>query len=86
NQFVTKDTYPADLLQLPELQQRRDPLCRGGSAIVDPLGNYVAGPLYDEEGVLFAQLPLQKIVEARFDFDPAGHYQREDVFVFQLKE
>lgn len=79
NQFVTKAMYPEDLRTSPEIQPLAEPLCRGGSAIIDPLGNYVAGPVYDKEEILFANLDLQQIVQSRFDFDAAGHYSRPDL-------
>ncbi|MDQ7064499.1 MAG: carbon-nitrogen hydrolase family protein [candidate division KSB1 bacterium] len=85
NQFVTREHYPADLQVHPEVQQRGEVLCRGGSAILDPYGRYLAGPLYDEEGILYADLNLSLIAESRFDFDVAGHYARHDVFRFQVK-
>lgn len=80
NQYATKSSYPADLSGYDELRDMPDPLCRGGSAIVGPLGDYVAGPLYDEEGMLVATLDLSLVAHSRFDFDVVGHYSRPDVF------
>jgi predicted amidohydrolase len=54
-------------------------MCRGGSAILSPLGEVLAGPLYDGEGMLFADLDLAEVVRARFDLDVVGHYARPDV-------
>ena len=53
---------------------------RGGSAILAPDGTYLAGPLWDEEGILYAELEAARLYEARQRFDPAGHYHRPDVF------
>jgi nitrilase len=53
---------------------------RGGSAILAPDGTYLAGPLWDEEGILYADLEPARLYEARQRFDPAGHYHRPDVF------
>lgn len=83
NQFVTRDMMPTDW---EEIGPGPDILCRGGSAIIDPLGNYVAGPLYDQEGILVADLDLNRITEARYDFDPVGHYNRPDVFRLVVNE
>ena len=47
--------------------------------IISPLGDVVAGPLYDEEGMLVADLDLDEIVRGKFDFDVVGHYARPDV-------
>jgi nitrilase len=79
NQFVTQEMYPADLEGIEDLADQPDVLCRGGSAIVSPLGDYVAGPLFDAEGILVADLDLAEVVRARFDFDAVGHYARPDV-------
>jgi len=80
NQFVTKDMYPADLACYRELESSPDVMCRGGSAIVDPMGEYVAGPVYGKEDILIADLDLSLIAQSRFDFDVTGHYARPDVF------
>ena len=86
NQFVTKDMYPSDLPMIQELADQPDVMCRGGSAIVSPLGDVIAGPLYGEEGILYADLDLAEVVQARFDFDPVGHYARPDVLQLVVNE
>jgi nitrilase len=53
---------------------------RGGSVIVGPLGKVLAGPVYDEECILTADLDAGEIAEGKFDLDVAGHYARPDVF------
>ena len=52
----------------------------GGSVIVSPLGEVVAGPLWNEEGILYADIDLAEVTRAKFDFDSVGHYSRPDVF------
>jgi len=86
NQYVTKDMYPADLAGYADLSGEPQELCRGGSAILDPLGRYLAGPLYHEEGILVADLDLERLEEARFDLDVTGHYARPDVFTLRVNE
>ena len=86
NQFVTKAMYPADLEGLEELADQPEVMCRGGSAIISPLGEVLAGPLYDQEGTLFADLDLAEVVRAKFDFDVVGHYARPDVFQLSVNE
>jgi len=86
NQFVTKSMVPADLPGIAELAGQPEILCQGGSAIVSPVGDVLAGPLYDQEGVLLADLDLGEIVRARFDFDVVGHYARPDVFRLTVNE
>jgi nitrilase len=53
---------------------------RGGSVIVGPLGKVLAGPVYDEERILTAEIDIGEIAEGKFDLDVAGHYARPDVF------
>ena len=86
NQFVTKDMYPADLEGLDDLNELTEIMCRGGSAIISPFGEVLAGPLYDQEGILFADLDLAEIARGKFDFDVAGHYARPDVFQLVVNE
>ncbi len=62
-----------------------DLLGRGGSAIVAPDGQYLAGPLWDEEGILYAELDPAQLYAERQRFDPAGHYHRPDVFTFEVR-
>jgi nitrilase len=83
NQFVTRDMYPSTLETIEELDDQPDVMCRGGSVIVSPTGKVVAGPLWDEEGILYAELDLDEITRAKVDFDVVGHYARPDIF--QLK-
>ena len=59
-------------------------VCRGGSVIVDPFGNVLAGPLYGEEGLLVADIDLAEITRGRYDFDAAGHYSRPDLFTLTV--
>src|SRR5512135_1377602 len=52
NQYVTKSMYPTDLNAMQELAPLPEIVCRGGSAIISPLGEVLAGPLNGEEGIL----------------------------------
>lgn len=61
-----------------------DLLMRGGSAIIDPQGSLLAGPLADEEGILLAEVHPRKATEGLMTMDAAGHYARPDVFAFRL--
>ena len=60
------------------------PLIRGNSVIVGPLGEVLAGPLQGQAGLLAAQIDLEELVRARYDFDVVGHYARPDVFSLQV--
>jgi nitrilase len=85
-QYVTKDMYPADLEVREELDGAPEVLSRGGSAIVAPLGNVIAGPLFGQEGILTADLDLSLVVQGRFDLDVVGNYARADVFRLTVNE
>jgi nitrilase len=86
NQFVTKAMYPSDLPCYAELVNQPDVMSRGGSAIVSPLGQVIAGPLFDQEGILYADLDLALVAQGKFDFDVVGHYARPDVFRLSVNE
>ena len=86
NQYVTKSMYPSDLPGIEELAGQPEVMCRGGSVIVSPLGEVIAGPLYDAEGILHAELDLAEVARAKFDFDVVGHYARPDVFQLIVNE
>ncbi len=76
--FQRAASYPEDF-PLRALLDGVDVIGRGGSAVLAPDGSYLAGPLYDEEGVLYAELDPARLWEERQRFDPAGHYHRPDV-------
>ncbi len=86
NQFVTKSMYPADLPGIEELSNQPEVMCRGGSLIISPLGEILAGPLFDQEGILFADLDPGEIGRGKLDFDVTGHYARPDVFQLIVDE
>jgi nitrilase len=81
--FQRATSYPDDF-PLRELIEGRDILGRGGSAILAPDGSYLAGPLYDDEAILYADLDRQRLYEERQRFDPAGHYHRPDVLRLEV--
>jgi len=78
NQFVTKTDYPDEFQA--EIADFEEVMCKGGSVIVDPFGAVVSGPLWGESGILHATLDIDQVLKGRMDFDPAGHYDRPDVF------
>ncbi len=83
NQFFRRSMYPDPYQKL--LPENPDLICRGGSVIISPLGEILAGPLFDKQGVLIAELDLEDIVRSKLDFDVNGHYSRPDIFEFRVK-
>ena len=79
NQFVTKSDYPDDLPG-EDISHFPEVISRGGSVIIDPLGNILAGPLWDREGILYHELDGSLITKSKLDFDAVGHYDRPDIF------
>jgi nitrilase len=76
--FQRAASYPDDF-PLRKLLDGVPIVGRGGSAILAPDGSYLAGPLYGEEGILYAELDPTRLDEERQRFDAAGHYNRPDV-------
>ncbi|MDF3290685.1 nitrilase-related carbon-nitrogen hydrolase [Streptomyces silvisoli] len=84
-QYLRRAALPDDVHPV----QGDDPdtvLINGGSVIISPLGEVLAGPLRDAEGVLTAELDLGELARARFDFDVTGHYARPDVFTLLVDD
>jgi nitrilase len=82
--FQRAAAYPTDF-PLAELIEGVDVIGRGGSAVLAPDGSYLAGPLYDREGILYAELEPARLWEERQRFDAAGHYNRPDVFQLTVR-
>jgi predicted amidohydrolase len=76
-QYIPRSAFPDDFpLPLPD----QEVFCRGGAAIAEPTwGKVIAGPLYDEEGIVVADCDLREGLHAKRWFDAVGHYSRADV-------
>ncbi len=83
-QHLRRGQFPAEQMnnRLPEAPDTV--LMRGGSVIIDPLGKVLAGPVYDEDALLSAELDLSLVPMSKMDFDAVGHYARPDVFGLQV--
>src|SRR5438445_4068568 len=79
--FQRASSYPDDV----PLADGPDLMDRGGSAILAPDGTYLAGPLWDEPGILYADLDPDRLAADRQRFDAAGHYNRPDVFQLTVR-
>ena len=85
NQFARKRDYPLDYPG--DFPGDADTIVtRGGSCIVNPLGEIIAGPVYDEEAILTADIDLGDTIRGKFDLDVVGHYARPDVFRLVVNE
>jgi nitrilase len=82
--FQRASGYPESFPLRAELEGV-DVIGRGGSAILAPDGSYLAGPLFDEEGILYAELDPARLFEERQRFDPAGHYHRPDILRLEVR-
>jgi nitrilase len=78
NQYVQKSDYPEKYLD--DLKHESDIMCAGGSVIISPMGEVLAGPLWNAEGLLVAELDFSILAKSKLDFDVVGHYARKDIF------
>ncbi|HSN58326.1 MAG TPA: carbon-nitrogen hydrolase family protein [Clostridiaceae bacterium] len=86
NQYVEKNMYPTDMNCYHELESQPEIMCPGGSCVVSPYGKYLAGPVFNSEDILIADLDLDQAISSRMDFDPVGHYSRPDIFELIVHE
>ncbi|RWG50784.1 MAG: carbon-nitrogen hydrolase family protein [Mesorhizobium sp.] len=78
-QYLTRADFPAGMDN--HVSDEADHvLMRGGSVIVDPMGDVLAGPDFGGETILIAELDMRQVARGKFDFDVAGHYSRSDIF------
>lgn len=82
-QFARRCDYPADYHPL-QGDAPETVLIRGGSCIVNPLGQVLAGPVFDRPAVVCADLDLDDIPRGTLDLDVVGHYARPDLFELRV--
>ena len=85
NQFNRRRDFPPDY----HSAFGEDPdavICRGGSCIVDPFGDFLAGPNMESEEILIAEIDHAQIVRGKYDLDVVGHYARPDIFQLHVDE
>ncbi|MBR6443997.1 MAG: carbon-nitrogen hydrolase family protein [Firmicutes bacterium] len=83
--YFTKDMYPKTESASEEIDRLPDVVCRGGSSIIDPYGHEVCDPLWDREGIIYAELDMTKVEASRMEHDVCGHYARPDVLELIVK-
>lgn len=84
-QYLTRGDCPADYAAF----QGDNPgtvLMRGGSCIVSPMGQVLAGPHFEGPAILTAEIDRDEIARGKYDFDVTGHYARPDVFRLHVNE
>jgi nitrilase len=86
NQFARRSDYPDDYAAPQFGDDPQTVVSRGGSCIVGPLGQILAGPNYESECILTADLDLDDVARGKFDLDVVGHYARPDVFQLRVNE
>ncbi len=83
NQYFTKSMYPKSYQDM--LTTDTEEMCPGGSVVISPLGKIIEGPLWNKADALVCTLDLGEVDQSRLDFDPIGHYSRNDIFQFEIK-
>ncbi|MCH8620249.1 carbon-nitrogen hydrolase family protein [Undibacterium sp. TS12] len=82
-QYLTRDDCPQDYECIQGVAPDM-PLIKGGSVIISPLGQVLAGPIYGSEAIISAEIDMDDIVRGKFDLDVVGHYSRPDVFELKV--
>ncbi len=80
--YMTPDLVPDDF----PMKEQTDWGARGGSGIISPRGSYVAGPLYDQEGIVYGDVDMEQVIWAKAMVDVIGHYARPDVTALLLND
>ena len=85
NQFTRRRDFPPDIPNTLA-DDPDDVVSSGGSCIIGPLGDVLAGPARDGEEILYADIDLDEIARGKYDFDVVGHYARPDIFTLSVNE
>jgi len=85
NQFNRRRDFPAEYASAFG-EDAETVVTRGGSCIVDPFGNFLAGPNTEGEAILVAEVDLAQVVRGKYDLDVVGHYSRPDIFQLHVDE
>jgi nitrilase len=84
-QYMTRADAPDDY-DCIQGDQPETELIRGGSVIVGPLGDILAGPVYGKEAILTADIDILDAIRGKYDLDVVGHYARPDIFKLTVDE
>ncbi len=83
---IKKDDIPDEFEFKKLYPEEKEWINSGNSCIINPKGQLLAGPLESQQGILYAELNMNEIIEAKRMFDVAGHYSRPDVFSFSINK
>lgn len=78
NEDMIPDSFPLKKLTLWDYP--------GGSGVINPRGDYIAGPIYEREEILYAEVDMEQIIRAKSVMDCAGHFSRPDIFNFSINK
>ena len=84
--FFTRADYPKTASAGEEIAKLPEIACRGGSCVVDPFGHVVSDTIWDHEGIIYAELDMQKVPASKMEHDVCGHYARPDVLKLQVED
>ncbi len=84
--FFTRADYPKTASAGEEIAKLPEIACRGGSCVVDPFGHVVSDTIWDQEGIIYAELDMQKVPASKMEHDVCGHYARPDVLKLQVED
>jgi predicted amidohydrolase len=85
--LMRADSLPPELEPHPaKVADRSEWVLRGGSAIIGPDGAYLVSPLFEEPGILIAELHLDRVREESMTLDVTGHYHRPELFTFEVRK
>jgi len=85
NQFNRQRDFPADYRARFDGNSNAI-VTGGGSCIIDPFGNFLAGPNTESEAILIAEIDRAQVVRGKYDLDVVGHYARPDIFQLNVDE
>ena len=84
--FFTRADYPKTASAGEEIAKLPEIACRGGSCVVDPFGHVVSDTIWDQDGIIYAELDMQKVPASKMEHDVCGHYARPDVLKLQVED
>src|SRR5215469_11139478 len=85
NQFNRRRDFPADY-DTAFGEDLDAIVTRGGSCVIDPFGNFLAGPNLEGEAIVIDEIDPAQIVRGKYDLDVVGHYARPDIFQLHVDE